>query len=367
MENIYKSKLVKDGKIDVLIISHQDADGIGSAALALVDIEARGGFGTIITDMNPSTTTTDEMIKSVEDIDNYELIFILDRAPLSEELMKTLRKDITVIYIDHHETNFDIARKMTDEFEGFTGILNKNDSAALITADFFGFDNKIINLIDEWDTFKWTNKQDELKCSVHEILNFNFIAKSIDSTLLFSEIKKVLDGTSSVSKLMITYRQAIKVARFEIFDCSESLNRSDNITELPNSKKLLVLNFTPPFSVGGIALALIKYGKGLKRDEEKENSTIYKLLSNQYYIPVLYDKIIAKPYAALSLFAWKKIDLKIVDATVDRIAGTTMTAGDKTRTMQNGNLSDYLRWMAAGVVILVAVAFAIHKYGQGGN
>ena len=255
MENIYKSKLVKDGKIDVLIISHQDADGIGSAALALVDIEARGGFGTIITDMNPSTTTTDEMIKSVEDIDNYELIFILDRAPLSEELMKTLRKDITVIYIDHHETNFDIARKMTDEFEGFTGILNKNDSAALITADFFGFDNKIINLIDEWDTFKWTNKQDELKCSVHEILNFNFIAKSIDSTLLFSEIKKVLDGTSSVSKLMITYRQAIKVARFEIFDCSESLNRSDNITELPNSKKLLVLNFTPPFSVGGIALA----------------------------------------------------------------------------------------------------------------
>jgi NADH-quinone oxidoreductase subunit L len=39
------------------------------------------------------------------------------------------------------------------------------------------------------------------------------------------------------------------------------------------------------FAVGGIWLAYKKYANGLKRDEELENSFIYKLLANQYYIP----------------------------------------------------------------------------------
>ncbi|HHH37948.1 MAG TPA: NADH-quinone oxidoreductase subunit L, partial [Epsilonproteobacteria bacterium] len=42
------------------------------------------------------------------------------------------------------------------------------------------------------------------------------------------------------------------------------------------------------FAVGGILLAWIKYGKGLKRNEKLENSFVYKLLKNQYYIPHFY-------------------------------------------------------------------------------
>ena len=73
-------------------------------------------------------------------------------------------------------------------------------------------------------------------------------------------------------------------------------------------------------AVSGIVLAYKKYAKGLKRDEKCENSFIYRLLSNQYYIPQLYEEFISKPYAMISEHMWKDVDMKIVDTTVDGIA-----------------------------------------------
>ena len=110
------------------------------------------------------------------------------------------------------------------------------------------------------------------------------------------------------------------------------------------------------FAVGGIALAYKKYANGLKRDEKCENSFIYKLLANQYYIPQLYEEVITKPYAMLAEHMWKDIDMKIVDTTVDGIAKFLYKSGDGTRKMQTGNLSNYLNWMAVGSVLLLVVA-----------
>jgi NADH-quinone oxidoreductase subunit L len=110
------------------------------------------------------------------------------------------------------------------------------------------------------------------------------------------------------------------------------------------------------FAVGGIALAFKKYHNGLKRDDKVENGFVYKLLANQYYIPKLYEEIISKPYAMISEIFWGKIDMKIVDATVDNIAKFLYASGDKTRSMQTGNLSNYLNWMAVGGVILLVIA-----------
>ncbi|MCF6206571.1 MAG: NADH-quinone oxidoreductase subunit L [Sulfurovum sp.] len=110
------------------------------------------------------------------------------------------------------------------------------------------------------------------------------------------------------------------------------------------------------FAVGGIALAYKKYYKGLKRDEALENSWYYKLLANQYYIPNIYEEFISKPYAMISDMMWNKVDLKIVDATVDGIAKFLYKTGDGSRKMQTGNLSNYLNWMAVGAVILLVVA-----------
>jgi NADH-quinone oxidoreductase subunit L len=89
-----------------------------------------------------------------------------------------------------------------------------------------------------------------------------------------------------------------------------------------------------------------------------ENSFIYQLLSNQYYIPKIYDEVFSKPYLQLSKFAWKQIDLKIVDATVDAIANAVYKTGEKTHTMQSGNLSSMLRWMVIGLIVLLVLAVA---------
>ena len=87
-----------------------------------------------------------------------------------------------------------------------------------------------------------------------------------------------------------------------------------------------------------------------------ENSFIYKLLINQYYIPYFYEEYLVKPYREVSDLFWTKVDLKIVDATVDGIAGIIYNTGEKTRVMQSGNLSTMLRWMVVGLVLLLSLA-----------
>ena len=113
---------------------------------------------------------------------------------------------------------------------------------------------------------------------------------------------------------------------------------------------------TLAIAIGGIVVAYLMYHKRLNRNPKIEQSLPYRILSNQYYIPVFYEKAFAKPYAELSDIAWKEIDLQVVDATVDGIAKVVEESGDGARRMQTGNLSDYLKWMAAGAIILAVLA-----------
>ncbi|WP_304545498.1 NADH-quinone oxidoreductase subunit L [Sulfurimonas microaerophilic] len=87
-----------------------------------------------------------------------------------------------------------------------------------------------------------------------------------------------------------------------------------------------------------------------------EQSFVYKVLYNQYYIPYAYEKYLVEPYREISELFWKKVDLKIVDATVDGIAGILYGTGEKTRGMQSGNLSTMLKWMVGGTVVLLSLA-----------
>jgi len=86
-----------------------------------------------------------------------------------------------------------------------------------------------------------------------------------------------------------------------------------------------------------------------------ENSFIYKLLLNQYYIPYAYEEYIVKPYNELSAAFWE-VDKKVVDASVDGIAGIFYGLGENTRDMQSGNLSTMLKWMVGGTVALLSLA-----------
>jgi NADH-quinone oxidoreductase subunit L len=112
---------------------------------------------------------------------------------------------------------------------------------------------------------------------------------------------------------------------------------------------------TQGIALGGIGLAVYKYSRG-GFSKKWEETFVYKLLFNQYYIPKLYDDLICKPYAELSRIAWKELDLRIVDATVDFIATTIYKSGMVSRVVQSGNLSNMLRWMGVGLLILLLAA-----------
>ncbi|MCF6340213.1 MAG: NADH-quinone oxidoreductase subunit L [Sulfurimonas sp.] len=87
-----------------------------------------------------------------------------------------------------------------------------------------------------------------------------------------------------------------------------------------------------------------------------EKSFGYKLLSNQYYIPYIYEEFVAKPYGKISAFFWSEIDQKIIDASVDGIAKAFYNTGENTREMHSGNLSTMLKWMVAGTVGMLSLA-----------
>ena len=124
--------------------------------------------------------------------------------------------------------------------------------------------------------------------------------------------------------------------------------------------EMMLIVVTSLMAIGGIVTAVLLYRNGLL-NPKLQQTWVYKLLSNQYFIPKFYDEFFSKPYAELSRIFWKHIDLKVVDATVDFIATTIYKTGESTHTMQNGNLSSMLRWMVIGVVVLLllAVSYAV--------
>jgi len=133
-------------------------------------------------------------------------------------------------------------------------------------------------------------------------------------------------------------------------------------TDGTHSMVPLLIVLTLAVAIGGILVAVLKYrGEGPKKPTNTEGF-FYKLLINQYYIPVLYERFITKPYAKMSDVAWS-IDMKVVDATVDTIANTIYGSGETARGLQTGNLSKMLRLMAAGVAALLVAAVVYGTLG----
>lgn len=137
-----------------------------------------------------------------------------------------------------------------------------------------------------------------------------------------------------------------------------------SLPDVDHSTVYALIALTLALVIASIAFAISKYSKG-GFDPSLQNSAIFKFLSNEWYIPALYKKIFIAPYAKLSEFAWQKLDLKVVDFTVDFIARTVYGAGHKATGMHTGSLSYMLRWMVAGLVIILLLATTAYFVTQG--
>ncbi|MBQ6223619.1 MAG: NADH-quinone oxidoreductase subunit L, partial [Campylobacter sp.] len=125
---------------------------------------------------------------------------------------------------------------------------------------------------------------------------------------------------------------------------------------LNHSVAILLIFITTLCVALSTIFAIFAYKKGIFKDSIKEKA-IYKILSNQYYIPQIYEKFITKNYFKFSEFC-AKMDANFIDKSVDLIAKYILKSGGvANRTMQSGELSLMLRYMVCGFVILLVLAF----------
>ncbi|MCH5321993.1 MAG: NADH-quinone oxidoreductase subunit L [Helicobacter sp.] len=122
-----------------------------------------------------------------------------------------------------------------------------------------------------------------------------------------------------------------------------------------------LIGITSLVAVSGILFAIIKYNKG-GFSPQWEKTRIYQLLFNQYYIPHLYNCLFIQTFIKLSKVAWQ-IDKKVIDWIVDRIAYMLQSSGEGLRCTQSGNLSKMLRFMFAGLVVLLILVVVFNNEG----
>ncbi|GGD41549.1 NADH-quinone oxidoreductase subunit L [Malaciobacter pacificus] len=127
---------------------------------------------------------------------------------------------------------------------------------------------------------------------------------------------------------------------------------------LEHSTVWILILITSAVAIGGIAVAVIKYrNDGFSKSWE--DTFIYKLLSNQYYIPKFYEVFISKPYYAVSVWVWKVIEIKLIDNSIDNLAHFINKLGVKARPIQSGNLSTSLRLMVVGLILGLVLALVL--------
>jgi len=122
----------------------------------------------------------------------------------------------------------------------------------------------------------------------------------------------------------------------------------------------ILMVVTVGISLGGMIFAYTKYQKdGKYFSEGLKHRFCYKLLANQYYLPLFYDNMIVKPYKEISTINWKEIDMGIIDKIVDSVGETVVIIGKASRPMQTGNLSGALKWMVFGLLVLLLLAITL--------
>ena len=129
-------------------------------------------------------------------------------------------------------------------------------------------------------------------------------------------------------------------------------------SNLNHSTAWILILITSAVAIFGIAVAVYKYRNG-GFSKTWGTTGIYKLLSNQYFIPKFYENFISKPYYAISVWMWKVVETKLIDASIDGLAHFINKLGVGIRPIQTGNLSSSLRLMAVGLIFGLVFALVL--------
>ncbi len=80
-------------------------------------------------------------------------------------------------------------------------------------------------------------------------------------------------------------------------------------------------------------------------------SAPHKLLLNKYYVDEAYDWVIVRPIVWLSRrLLWQVVDEMAIDGSVNGLAHTARSFGDRLRQAHSGNTRSYAAWVVVGAV-----------------
>ena len=110
----------------------------------------------------------------------------------------------------------------------------------------------------------------------------------------------------------------------------------------------------------GLGIAYWLYIKNTKKPEELAKSLkgAYNTLLNKYYVDELYAALVVKPLMWISRnVLWQRVDVQVIDGTVNGIAAGALGVGDNVRHAQSGNTRSYAVWVVIGAIVVIAVIF----------
>jgi NADH-quinone oxidoreductase subunit L len=110
----------------------------------------------------------------------------------------------------------------------------------------------------------------------------------------------------------------------------------------------------------GWGIAYWLYYKNTKKPAElaKSFKGVYDTLLHKYYVDELYAAVVIKPLMWLSReVLWQRVDVQVIDGSVNGIARGTTEAGDNVRYAQSGNTRSYAVWVVIGALVILALVF----------
>jgi NADH-quinone oxidoreductase subunit L len=108
-------------------------------------------------------------------------------------------------------------------------------------------------------------------------------------------------------------------------------------------------------ALAGIGLAYATYLRRAIPAPEERAGAVYRFLRDKWRFDELYNDMIVQPLSALAMALWQVVDVGIIDAAVNGVAGGIGAASERLRRVQTGLVTNYALAIALGMVILVGV------------
>jgi NADH:ubiquinone oxidoreductase subunit 5 (subunit L)/multisubunit Na+/H+ antiporter MnhA subunit len=143
-------------------------------------------------------------------------------------------------------------------------------------------------------------------------------------------------------------------------DHSEEGGHHGGLHYVPNSTKWAFGIISTIIALSGIGLAYLMYIRGAISPVAmgQRFSSLYSFLYDRWRVDEFYDRTIVQPLKRLAMVFWRVIDVGIIDATVNGLAGVVNGTSARLRTVQTGLVANYALAIALGMVLIIGVYFA---------